>query len=92
MSPKSRRRGRHLPRSKRRKGRRVFTAPVAQPVAQGFQPTPRAEIPLPPAKAPTPKAPVTVAQVPEVTAELKRIGILSGIILVILVVLFFVLT
>ncbi len=86
MSGKSRRgRGRHLPRSKRRKGRGVFT-PQAQPevVAPQGEP-PRADTPVPSAKAPTPK--VAVAEQTDVVAELKRIGILSGIIVVILVVL-----
>jgi hypothetical protein len=41
----------------------------------------------PSAKAPTPRATVTVAQPPDVAAELWRIGILSGIIVAILIVL-----
>jgi hypothetical protein len=91
MSKKSRRRGRHLPRSKRRKGGTGFSAPVAQPsaVAQKYEPAPRVEAPVPSAKALTPKA--MVAQHPTVAAELRRIGILAGIIAVILVVLAFVL-
>ena len=89
MPGKSRRgRGRHLPRSKR-KGRKVFSAPVAQPAAvgQAYEPAPEADRPVPAAKAPTPGATVTAAQHPNITAELRRIGILAGIILVILVVL-----
>jgi len=88
--PKSRRRrGRHLPRSKRFKGRKGGLAPVAQPsaVSQRYEPAPQASMPPPPAKVPTPKAKVTVAQPPNVATELRRIGILSGIILVILIVL-----
>jgi hypothetical protein len=47
---------------------------------------PRADtLVVPSAKAPTPK--VAVAEQTDVVAELKRIGILSGIIVVILVVL-----
>jgi len=87
--PKSRRRrGRHLPRSKRLKGRKGFSAPVAQPsaVSQRYEPAPRAEMLAPLAKVPAPKA--TVAPPPDVAAELWRIGILSGIILAILVVLY----
>ena len=90
MPGKSRRgRGRHLPRSKRRKGRKGVSAPVAQPTAvtQGYEPAPRADILVPSEKAPTPRATVTVAQHPNIAAELRRIGILAGIILVILVVL-----
>jgi len=91
MSGKSRRRGRHLSRSKRRKGGKVFSAPAVQPsaVAQKSELLPRAGTPVPSAKAPTLKP--TVAQYPNVAAELRRIGILAGILLIILVVLFFVL-
>ena len=89
MSGKSRRgRGRHLPRSKRRKGGKGFSAPVAQPLAtQRYEPAPRADMLVPSAKTPTSRATVTVAQHPNIAAELRRIGILAGIILVILVVL-----
>ncbi len=85
MSGKSRRgRGRHLPRSKRKKGIRVSGARPAA-VAPQDEPPPRADMPVPSAKAPPPK--VAVAEHTDVAAELKRIGILSGVILVILVVL-----
>jgi len=88
MPGKSRRRGRHLPRGKR-KGRKGVLAPAAQPaaVSQRYEPAPRAEMLAPSAKAPTPRATVTVAQPPDVAAELWRIGILSGIIVAILIVL-----
>jgi len=78
-----RRRGRHLPRSKRRKG---VLAPVAQPsaVTQGYESSAQAEVAVPRAKAPTPRA--TVAQPPNVAAELRRIGIVAGITLAVLVV------
>jgi hypothetical protein len=90
MPGKSRRgRGRHLPRGKRRKGRKAFSAPVAQSsaVGQAYEPAPGADMLVPSAKAPTPKPTVTAAQHPNVAAELRRIGILAGIIVVILVVL-----
>jgi hypothetical protein len=92
MSGKSRRRGRHLPRSKRKKGRKGFSAPVASAPAEAQkpEPAPRADTVIPSPKTPTPKA--AVAQATNVAAELRRIGILAGIILVILVVLFFVLS
>ena len=89
MPGKSRRgRGRHLPRGRRRKGRKGFSAPVAQPsaVAQAYEPAPAADRLVPSAKAPAPRATVTTAQYPNVAAELRRIGIVSGIIVVILVV------
>ncbi len=90
MPGKSRRsHGRHLPRSKRRKAGKGVSAPVAQPsaVAQRYEPAPGAALLVPSAKTPTPKATVTLAQHPNIAAELRRIGILAGIILVILVVL-----
>ena len=81
-----RRRGRHLPRSKRRKGGKGVLAPVAQPsaVTQGYERAAQAEVAVPRAKVPTPRA--TVAQPPNVAAELRRIGIVAGIILAVLVV------
>ena len=90
MPGKSRRgRGRHLPRGKRRKGRKGFPAPVAQPsaVTQGYEPASRAEVAVPRVKVPTPRVTVAAAQHLNIAAELWRIGILAGIILVILVVL-----
>lgn len=85
MSGKSRR-GRHLSRSKR-KGRKAFSAPAAlKPVGTGAsEPAPRADKPAPPAAKP--KSPVMVAQASNVVAELRRIGIVAGIIVVILVIL-----
>jgi hypothetical protein len=80
--PKSKR-GRHLSRSKR-KGRKTFTAPATQaPVTAGaVGPTSVAEKP-----APKPKAPVMVAEASNAAAELRRIGIVAGAIIVILVIL-----
>lgn len=82
--PKSRR-GRHLSRSKR-KGKKTFTTPVTQaPVTAGaVEPTSVAEKPV---SAPKPKAPVMVAEASNVAAELRRIGIVAGVIIVILVIL-----
>jgi hypothetical protein len=83
MSRKSRRHGRHLPRSKRKK-RKGFSPP-AQPVAsQSYKPEPRAEV-APPVKAPAPRPTAPLAQTPHISSELKMIGILSGIILAILI-------
>jgi hypothetical protein len=94
MSRKSRHHGQHMPRSKRRKFRQGFVpaqpsavAPQPSAAAQTYEPTPRAERIVPVAKAPTPQPAITLAQPPYVAAELRRIGILFGIILVILVVL-----
>ena len=88
MPGKSQRgRGSHLSRSKRKKGGKGFSAPVVQPSAgaQESEPAPRADIYTPPAKTPTPRAKVTTAQHTNITAELRRIGIVGGIMLVILV-------
>ncbi len=91
MSGKSRRRGRHLSRSQRRKVGKGFAAPVAQPpvVAQKSEPSPRAVTRVPAARAPAAKT--ALAQPPDVSGELRRIAILGGIMLAVLVVLFFVL-
>jgi len=84
MTGKSKR-GKHLPRSKR-KGKKTFTAPAAlKPVGTGAsRPAPEA-VKAPP--APKAKAPGAVAQASNVVAELRRIGIVAGIMIVILVIL-----
>jgi hypothetical protein len=96
--PKSRRRrGRYLPptkKSKRLKGGKGALAPAAQPLAvsQGYEPAPPAGMLTPSVKMPTPKATAAVAPPPDVAAELRRIGILFGIILAILIILALVLS
>jgi len=86
MAGKSRR-GKRLSRSKR-KGRKVFSAPAAlKPVAgEVNEPAPDTRKPAPLTKA-KPRAPVAVVQASDVAAELRRIGIVAGIIVVILVIL-----
>ncbi len=107
MSRKSRRHGRHLSRSKRRKFRKGFSAPaqpsavVPQPSAavpqpsvaapQKYEPAPRAEVAAPPVRAPVPRHTATQVQLPNIATELRMIGILSGTILAILIVLAFIL-
>jgi len=78
--------GKHLPRSKR-KGKKTFTAPATQaPItAQSTEPASAAEKPAPPALKP--KSPVMAARASNVAAELRRIGIVAGIIIVILIIL-----
>jgi len=86
MAGKSKR-SKNLPRSKR-KGKKIFKAPAAsKPVAaQASEPAPgAAKAPLAPAAKP--KAPVRAAQASNVVAELRRIGIVAGIMIVILVIL-----
>ncbi len=92
-----------MPKSRRgrqrgkRKGRKTFTsavvkapavqAPAVQaPVAaEAVKPTPMAGKPA--SLAPKPKAPAVAVQSADVAAELRRIGILAGAIVVILVIL-----
>ena len=90
MPSKSRqsRRG-HPPRSKRRKGKQ--SSPVATVQQQVVAPTERAatsvDVSTPVASESAVKAVLTPAPYPYVVKELRRIGILAGIILVILIVL-----
>jgi hypothetical protein len=94
MSGKSRRRGRKLSRSQRKKVGRVSTAPVvetAAPTAQKPTPAPAPTAPTPvAAKAPPPRA-VAMPEPPHIAGELKRIGVVGGIMVVLLVVAYFVL-
>jgi len=75
---------------KRRKERRLSPAIAVQQqvVAQTRKPVASA----PSVSAPTPRTTLTAARYPYITAELRRIGILAGIMLVILIVLALVLS
>ena len=86
MAGKSRRtRGKHSLPSKKRKKKRIatFTASQQPAVAQTYKPATPSEVAAPRAKEPTP----TVARFPHITTELRRIGIIAGIMLATLVVL-----
>lgn len=89
--PSKSRRGR---RGKKRKGKKGFAAPGAQPAAvtQAYESRPQPDTRIPSAKMPAPRATVPAVQYPYVAAELRKIGIVAGIILVILVVLALVLS
>ena len=88
MPSKSRHvRGKHLSRRKKRKMGHGILAAVTQRRAI-TQP----EVPASPAKVPAPTTTLTAARYPYVAAELRRIGILAGIILIALVVLVLVLS
>ena len=89
MSGKSRRRGRRLSRSQRRKVGKGVAAPVAQAAAPKAAPTPRAAVPVTAAKAPAAKT--ALVEPPDISGELKRIGVVGGIMVVLLVVAYFVL-
>ena len=82
-------RGKHSPRSKRKKGKLGHPAIIAEQsvVAETRQPVSRPEPPSPPAGVPTPMAKLAAIQYPHMATELRTIGILAGIMLVILVVL-----
>jgi hypothetical protein len=92
MSGKSRRRGRRLSRGQRKKFGRVVAAPVvesAAPTAQKPASAPRAAAPAV-TRAPAARMAVQAAP-PDVSGELKRIGIVGGIVVVLLVAAYFVL-
>jgi len=89
MSGKTRRRGRRLSRSQRKKVGREVAAPVAAaPAAGKAVPTPRATAPVA-AKAPAAKT--ALAEPPHISGELKRIGLVGGVMVVLLVAAYFVL-
>jgi len=90
MPSKSRhRKAKHLPQSKKKKGGQHFPANVArQPeVAQTHEPVSQSSVPTPSPSVPTPVARVAAVQYPHIAAELRAIGILAGIMVVILVIL-----
>jgi len=102
MSGKSQHaKGKHSSRSKRRKSSRrldlegrhsLATAAQRQPVAQTHEPAPRPSVSAPSATVSTPMAKPSAVWHPYVAIELRRIGILAGIMLAILVVLALVLS
>ena len=93
MPGKSRhRKGKRLPQSKKRRQR--FSAPVAQhqAVAQTREPVSRPAVSAPSPSVPTPVAKLVAIRNPHIATELRTIGILAGIMLVILAVLALVLS
>ena len=89
MSGKSKRRGRHMSRSQRKKTGREGFAPVARPpTAERTAPSPQAVAPVS-AKAPAPKT--ALVEPLHISGELKRIGLVGGVMVVLLVVSYFVL-
>jgi len=90
MSGKARRRGRRLSRSQRRKVGKVVAAPVAlEAAAEKAAPAPRATAPVSATRAPAAKT--ALVEPPHISGELKRIGVVGGIMVVLLVVAYFVL-
>ena len=91
MSGKSKRRGRHLSRSQRKKTGREGFAPVAQAPAAAPKavPAPRAVAPVSAVR--TPAAKTALVEPPDISGELKRIGVVGGIMVALLVAAYFVL-
>ena len=90
MSGKSRlSKQKQITRSKRRKGKHISSQPVAQ--QRAVAPTQEAvavtEAAIPSVKVSAPKSARTAVTYPYIVGELRGIGILAGIILVVLVVL-----
>ena len=85
--------GKHPSRRKKGKGRPGLAIAAQQPaVAQTYKPVPQPKAPPPSVSAPAPRAAPTAARHPYIISELRRIGILAGIMLAILVVLVLVLS
>ena len=89
MPSKSRHgKGKQSFQSKRKRSKQRPSATVVQQqvAAQTNKPVTPPKLSTPPAGVPTPRATLTTARYPYIVAELRRIGILAGIILVILIV------
>ena len=90
MPGKSRRRkGKYSPPTKKKKGRSSRPTILAQQpaVAQTHESVSSPKVPAPSASVPTPMVKPTAVQYPYIAAELRTIGILAGITLIVLVVL-----
>ena len=91
MAGKSRRRGRHLPQvNKKKKVSRGVKAPLASAPVAAAEPSstpPRVEARPPAAKAPASRA--ATARPLNVAGELRRIGLMGGSMVAILVLLYF---
>ena len=87
-------RGKHLPQIKKGKSRQRFSAPVVQhqAVTQTRESVSRLGVSAPSASVPTPVAKLAAARYPHIATELRTIGILAGIMLIILVILALVLS
>ena len=95
MPGKSRsRKGKYSVQGKKGKGRTVHPTPSTQQpaVAQTHEPVSSREVPVAPASVPTQLVKPAAISYPYIAAELRTIGILAGIILIVLVVLALVLS
>jgi hypothetical protein len=83
---------RYQPLSKKGKSRRHLEAPVAQQAAvTESEPVSQPGKSTPPVSVPSPLAGPTAVRYPFIATELRAIGILAGIIMIVLIILFFVL-
>ncbi len=90
MSDKSRHsRGKHSAQSKKKKSKSIHPTTLAQQpaVTQTHESVSPAKVPVTPVSVPTPVAKPATVSYPHVAAELRTIGILATIMLIILVVL-----
>ena len=90
MTGKSRhKRGRHVPQSRKRKGKWRFSTPVVQnqAVAGTHESVSSPDVLAPSVNVPAPMAKLATVRYPHIAAELRTIGILAGIVLVILAIL-----
>ena len=89
-----RRRGKFSVQSKRKKGRpsRPTVAVQQQAVTQAHEPVPPSNVPASPASVPTPAVKPAAVHYPFIATELRTIGILAAIMLIILAVLALVLS
>ena len=85
-----RKRGKHSAQSKKRKSRLDSSVTVVQQQATAQNAKPVSQAPAPSAKVLTAKSTLSPVQHPYITIELRRIALLAGIMLVVLVVLYFV--
>ncbi len=85
-----RRRGKHSAQSKKRRTRQGFSLAGAEQQATAQNAKPVSQAPAPSAKVLTAKSTLSPVQHPYITTELRRIALLAGIMLVVLVVLYFV--
>ena len=87
MPGKSRhRKGKYLPQGKKKESRQHFSAPVAQQqvTAQTHEPISYSGVSAPSTGVSTPMAKLATVRYPHVAAELRTIGILAGIMLIVL--------
>jgi hypothetical protein len=87
-------RGKHRPQSKKGKSRQRFVASTAKSpaVVESHEPVSTPATPAPRVSEPSLSSKPTIIEYPYIATELRTIGILAGIMLIVLIVLFFVLS